>query len=155
MENRVIRGKGEKERRAEEEIELEEVRNVIRKLKTGKAIGRDGIPNEAWKFGGEEMEKWIWKIYNRVWKGESWSEQWKEGEIVPIIKKGEKQEMKDYRGITIMPSMYKIYTAILAERVRKEVEAKNIIPDNQTGFRKGMGTIDQIYALNYLINRQR
>lgn len=75
-------------------------------------------------------------------------------EIVPIIKKGEGQEMKDYRGITIMPSMYKIYTAILAERVRKEVEAKNIIPDNQTGFRKGMGTIDQIYALNYLINRQ-
>lgn len=47
MENRVIRGKGEKERRGEKEIELEEVRNVIRKLKTGKAIGRDGIPNKA------------------------------------------------------------------------------------------------------------
>lgn len=53
-----------------------------------------------------------------------------------------------------MPSMYKSYTAILAERVRKEVETKNIIPDNQTGFRKGMEIIDQIYALNYLINRQ-
>lgn len=75
MENRVIRGKGEKKRRGEEEIELEEIRNVIRKLKTGKAIGRDGIPNEAWKFGGEEIEKWIWKICNRVWKGKNWPEQ--------------------------------------------------------------------------------
>lgn len=52
-----------------------------------------------------------------------------ERKIVPIIKKREEQEVKDYREITIMPSMYKIYT-ILAERVSKEVEAKNIIPDN-------------------------
>lgn len=46
--------------------------------------------------------------------------------IVPIIKKMRRARSE----ITIMPSMYKIYTAILAERVSKEVEAKNIIPDN-------------------------
>jgi len=34
------------------------------------------------------------------------------------------------------------------------VEGKGIIPSNQTGFRKGMGTMDQIYTLNYLVNRQ-
>lgn len=53
-----------------------------------------------------------------------------------------------------MPSLYKIYTAILAERLREEVETKNLIPGNQTGFRRKMGTMDQIYALNYLVNRQ-
>lgn len=53
MENRIIREKRKKKR--EEEIELKEIRN-IRKLKTGKAIGRDKIPNKAWKFGGEEKK---------------------------------------------------------------------------------------------------
>ncbi|XP_077273093.1 uncharacterized protein LOC143903409 [Temnothorax americanus] len=57
MENKVLKGEGRRNRQKEEKIELEEVRNVIKKLKAGKAIGNDGIPNEAWKFGGEEMEK--------------------------------------------------------------------------------------------------
>jgi len=154
MENRVVKGEGGRDRQEEKEIELEEVKNVIKKLKTEKGIGNDRIPNEAWKFGGEEIVRWIWEICKRVWRGEGWPEQWKEGEIIPIIKKGEGREVKDYRGITIMSSMYKIYTAILAERIRKEVETKNLIPDNQAGFRKGMGTMDQIFALNYSLNRQ-
>ena len=53
-----------------------------------------------------------------------------------------------------MPSLYKVYTAVLAERLRKEVEEKGMIPPNQAGFRKGMGTVDNVYVLNYLINRQ-
>lgn len=61
--------------------------------------------------------------------------------------------VRDYRGVTVIP-IYKIYMAVLAERLKKEVEGKGIIPDNQTGFRKGMGTINNIYVLNYLINRQ-
>lgn len=62
--------------------------------------------------------------------------------------------MGDYRGVTIMPTLYKIYTTALAERLREEVEGKEIIPPNQTGFRKGLGTVDNIYVLNYIINRQ-
>lgn len=36
----------------EEELGREEVREVIRKLKDGKAVGGDGIQNEVWKYGG-------------------------------------------------------------------------------------------------------
>lgn len=34
------------------------------------------------------------------------------------------------------------------------MEKKKIIPQTQTGFRKGMGIMDNVYILNYLINRQ-
>jgi len=44
--------------------------------------------------------------------------------------------------------------AILAKRIEEDSENKRIIPHNQTGFRKNMGTIDNIYVLNYLINKQ-
>lgn len=74
--------------------------------------------------------------------------------IVPIRKKGKGDEVVDYRGVTIMPTLDKIYTAALTERLRGEVEGKELIPPNQTGFRKGLGTVDNIYVLNYIVNRQ-
>lgn len=89
-----------------------------------------------------------------MWKGEGWPEGWKEGLIVPIVKKGERDRVEEYRGVTITSTLYKVYAKVLAERLRKEVEEKGIMPRYQTGFRKGLGTMDNIYVLNYLINRE-
>lgn len=95
----------------------------------------------------------MWKVCGRIWKGENLPEEWRDGVIVPIRKKG-KEEVVDYRGVTIMPTLDKIYTTALTERLRGEVEGKELIPPNQTGFRKGLGTVDNIYVLNYIVNRQ-
>lgn len=38
--------------------------------------------------------------------------------------------------------------------MKGEVEEKRVLPPNQTGFRKGIGTINNVYVLNYLINKQ-
>lgn len=70
---------------------------------------------------------------------------------MPIAKKEDGSIAKDYREVSLMPTLYKFYTTILAERIREELEQKQIIPKNQMGFRKRMGTIDNIYVLNYLI----
>lgn len=55
VETRVSRSsvteRGEMEE--EEEISKEEIDMVIRKMKEGKAAGRDGIANEVWKYGGK------------------------------------------------------------------------------------------------------
>lgn len=131
----------------EEELGREEVRRVLKNIKEVKALGMDGIPGVVWKYGGEELERWLWSFYNRVWKGEGWKEESKEGKIVPIIKKGEGNRMEDYRGITIMTSAYKVYAAILAERLKEELEKGAIVPPNQAGFRKGVGTIDIHFKL--------
>lgn len=53
-----------------------------------------------------------------------------------------------------MSTLYKVYMGVLAKRLREEVEGKGIIPENQTEFRKGLETIDNIYVINYLVNRQ-
>jgi len=91
---------------------------------------------------------------NRIWRGKGWPEEWKKGIVIPIRKKGQGRLVEDYRGVTVMPTLYKIYTTALAERLREEVEGREILPPSQTGFRKGMGTMDNIFVLNYLINRQ-
>lgn len=53
-----------------------------------------------------------------------------------------------------MPSMYKIYALVLIERLRKEVEGKGMLSKNQVKFRKGKETMNNIFVLKYLINRQ-
>lgn len=137
-----------------EELTREEVRRMIKKLKKKKAAGIDGIPNEAWMYGGEKLEKTVWEMCNRAWKGEEIPASWREGVIVPIRKKGKGSKVEDYRGITLMSTAYKIYAMILAEKLEREVEGKGMIPRNQTGFRKKVGTVDNIYVLNYLIGRE-
>ncbi|XP_020298973.1 uncharacterized protein LOC109863175 [Pseudomyrmex gracilis] len=155
VEGRVVRGaEGRIEMGEEKEIGGEEIKRAIKKVREGKACGIDGIPGEVWKYGGDDMESWIGKFCNKVWKRKSWLKEWKEGIIVPIVKKRDGQKVDEYRGVTLMSSLYTIYVMILAERLEEDLEEKRIIPHNQTGFRKEMGTIDNIYTINYLINRR-
>lgn len=75
MEGRVIwvereGGKG----KGEEEIRREKIGRAIRKQRNGTTTGRDGIPSEIWRYGREKMERWAWKICNRIWRGEGWPE---------------------------------------------------------------------------------
>lgn len=63
-------------------------------------------------------------------------------------------KVEEYRGVTLMPAIYNVYVSVLAERLRGEMEEKRVLSENQMGFRKGMGTMDNIYIINYLINRQ-
>lgn len=80
--------------------------------------------------------------------------EWEEGIIVPIKKRGERKKVEEFRGITIMPSLYKIYTIVLASKLEQDIEEKGILERGQAGFRKGMGTLDNIFVINYLVNRQ-
>jgi Reverse transcriptase (RNA-dependent DNA polymerase) len=89
-----------------------------------------------------------------VWRGEGWIEDRIERIIVPIVKKEEEKRVEDYRGVTLTSTLYNVYASVLADRLREDVEGSELVPQNQTGFRKAMGTIDNIYVLNYLINKQ-
>lgn len=147
----MMRGDG---RGSTEEDGEESIIWAIRRLKDGKAAGIDGIPGkEVWRYGEEELERWVEEFLD--WIGGGWPENWRERLIVPMTKKGEERKVGDYRGVTLVSTLYKVYTTILVERIlEKEGRGKGIIPQIQTGFRKGMETIDNMYVLNYVTNRQ-
>lgn len=50
---------------------------------------------------------------------------------------------------------YKIYADILRAKLEEEVERKNVISHSQSGFRKGRGTMDNIFILNHIIQRDK
>lgn len=144
-----------RERGAEGETELsrEESKKAIARLKDGKAPGGD-CRKRNMEVRRTGIEDWVVSVGSRVWRGEGKPEAWKEGWIVPIVKSGDGNRVEEYRGVTLMPTMYKIYATVLTGRLEEDIERKGIISQNQTGFRRGMGTVDNIYLLNHLINRR-
>ena len=70
--------------------------------------------------------------------------------IVPLFKgKGERTECKNYRGISWLSMVGKIYAGILVGRVRRVT--RGLIDDGeQGGFRAGRGCVDQIFTLNQI-----
>jgi hypothetical protein len=75
-----------------------------------------------------------------------WSEwEWKESVIVPIHKKGDKTECNNYRGISLLPTTYKILSNILLSRLIPYAE--EIMGDYQCGFRRSGSTTDHIFCI--------
>jgi sorting nexin-29 len=79
-----------------------------------------------------------------VWNSEVSPEEWNNGIIVPIHKKGSQLHCENFRGITLLNTGYKISSNILYERLKPFVE--NILGHYQKGFRAGKSTTDQIFS---------
>ncbi|XP_033214068.1 uncharacterized protein LOC117171124 [Belonocnema kinseyi] len=63
--------------------------------------------------------------------------------------------VEEYKGITLMSVGHKIYVKVLTRSLERQVEKKGNIPHNQMGLRRRMGTIDNVYVLNYIVNRNQ
>ena len=85
-----------------------EVELAVNKLKSHKSRGIDQIPAELSKAGGRTIFLEIHKLITSIWKKEKLPEDWKESIIVPIHKKGDKTDCNNYRGISLLPTTYKI-----------------------------------------------
>ena len=59
----------------------------------------------------------IHKIIISIWKKEKLPEEWKESIIVSIHKKGDKTDCNNYRGISLLPTTYKMLSKILLSRL--------------------------------------
>ena len=76
---------------------------------------------------------------------------WLVGIIIPFYKnKGEKGDPKNYRPITILSCMGKLFTSILNKRLGDYLETFLLLNENQSGFRKGYSTVDSIFTLHLL-----
>jgi len=129
-----------------------EVELAIDKLKSHKSQGIDQIPAELIKAGGRKICLEIHKLITSIWKKVEFSEEWKESIIVPILKKGDKTDCNNYRGISFLPTTYKILSNILLSRLIPY--AMKIIGDHQCGFRRNRSTIDSIFCIRQLLEKK-
>ena len=121
----------------------------------GKAMGVDKVKNEFVKRGGVVMVDALHELMNVIWKEEYTPDEWNDATITPIHKSGPTVDVNNYRGIALMSVVIKIYESIIKERLTKTLEKRNMIVEEQGGFREGRGCIDQIFTLNEIIESRR
>ena len=72
---------------------------------------------------------------------------WSKGLIFPLHKDGDDRDPSNYRGITLLSVVGKLYSSIITRRLSLWCEKESKISDEQCGFRKDRSTIDQLYIL--------
>ena len=134
-------------------ISDKEFDNAIGKLKANKAPGIDNILNEVLKLGKDLIKRHLLNLFNRILNTGKYPLLWSSGLIVPIHKKDDRSKVENYRGITLLSSLSKLFTSILNDRLYDYATKKGILKVEQGGFRKMHGTADSIFILKMLIDK--
>ena len=135
------------------DISEAEVRKALNKAKAGKAVGIDNIPNEVMKNSSTILL--LKTLFSSIFKSTLIPSLWKKAIIKPIPKSAsiDPKVPMQYRAISLLSTVYKIYTSILNCRLLAYAE-RNIIYDEQNGFRPGRSCNDHIYTLSTVLRHR-
>ena len=133
-------------------ISLGELRKTIQSLPNRKAVGVDGLLNEMFKAGIDELSPSILLLFNNILNDGVFPELWTKGMIVPIAKSCGTDDPNNYRGITITSCLGKLFTKVMANRLTMWVSSTNILSEFQIGFKPGSRTADHVFVLKSMID---
>ena len=133
------------------EIETGEISRCLCSLKNNKTGGSDGLVGELLKYGGSGMVDLLHKLFSVVWHEELVPPQWRQGLIVNLFKKGDKEDPGNYRGITLLSVVGKVFCKIINNRLVDHLDKGGLLHEGQAGFRVKRGCVDNVYTLNELV----
>ena len=125
----------------------ESISDTLRGLKSGKAPGVDGIPNDILKYGGDAMIRSLSDLFTFISDCEQIPNEWQRGIIIPLHKSGSVYDLDNYRGITLSSNVYKLFSKTLETHIVWYLESNNILGDSQGAFRKDRRIEDHIFSL--------
>jgi hypothetical protein len=67
--------------------------------------------------------------------------------------KGDKRDPDNYRGISLLSTLSKVYTGVLTRRLKDWLERRGVISEWKVGFRKGRRMVDNIFILRTTIDK--
>ena len=132
---------------------FEEVYRSVKNLKNDKSEGIDLIKNEYLKSCPLEVIQLAVILFNLVLRTGIVPTEWSIGLIVPIFKKkGSQHDPNNYRGITLLSCLGKLFTLCICVRLNLYATRRGLIGEEQAAFRENYNTYDHIFVLNELIN---
>ena len=117
-----------------------------------KAPGIDCLLNELFIKCKDIFIPILKKIFNHILLTGIYPENWSKGIVIPVYKKGDVSEAGNYKPITLISHLAKLFTAILNTRLLKWCEKTDCLTDAQFGFKPGYSTVDAVFSLHSIIN---
>ena len=128
-----------------------EVASAIDKLSSGKSPGIDSISAEFLKAGGDAMVQVLTKLFNLILETGEIPSTFRKALIVVLFKKDDRSECKNYRPISLLSHVYKLFMTVIGRRITDDLYA--CFPDTQAAYQPSRGTIEQIFALTQIIEK--
>ena len=127
----------------EKTLEREEIEKAIREIKDG-APGIHGVSIKMIKFADGTCKERIVQLINDMYERPptEWEDCIKVGLVVPLFKKGERNNINNYRGVCLLAMGSRILAKVLTNRLRDWTEKIGVLEENQQGFRRGRSTAD-------------
>ncbi|OIR56721.1 MAG: uncharacterized protein A8A55_2529 [Amphiamblys sp. WSBS2006] len=102
------------------------------------------------------MRASIVKVLRRVWDEGIPEKEWELAEVVTIPKKGDPEQVDNYRGISLLPVGLKMICTIAARRLNEYMEQNDILDERQAGFRRGEECLGHVaYLVETIQERAR
>jgi len=121
-----------------------EVYNIICELESNKAAGSDGIPCKIIKALKDKLADSLVCIINKIISEACYPDILKLATVVPVYKKGDSQDPKNYRPISLLPIVNKIFEKIILNKILDFMDTMEIKDTEQYGYKKSLGTSDAI-----------
>lgn len=125
----------------------DEVTKIVTSLKNTNAVGLDSVTTHLLKECCEYIVPVLTDLINRSFSEGIFPNALKQSIVKPIFKKGDKNDVSNYRPITLISVFSKIYERAMFVRLNDYLNKFNIIANEQNGFQKGKSTSHAIYKM--------
>ena len=120
------------------EVDKDKIKKEINRLNKNKASQKSDIPVKIIHDDVDIFADFIAESFKDTIKTSNFSNCLKLADITPLHKKGRKDNKENYRPVSILPALSKIFERILFEQI--SVFFDKFLSDQQCGFRKGYST---------------
>ena len=133
---------------------IDDVKKVIRKLDASKSCGLDKIPANILKDCNEIIAPYLTYIYNCSISTAIFPDDWKMARVSPIFKAGTKEDCGNYRPISILSTVAKMFEKLICNQLNKYLVDQNVLTKYQSGFREGRSTSSSLLSTtnSWLLN---
>ena len=122
-------------------------------MDNGKSGGSDNIKAELLKYGGSNLYQWMTTVFNKIIESATIPSQWLHSNIALIHKKGSKDDINNYRPISLISNVYKVFAKCILQRMKHIL--RNSQSDEQAAFKSGFSTNDHLQSVNQIIEKSR
>ena len=121
-------------------IEEKETLRIIQNLKNKSSFGHDSISNKLLKRSQEVLYKPLTMLINQTIATGYFPEELKLSWVKPLYKNGDSTLISNYRPISLLPSLSKVYERVIFDQLFQYMSNNNLLNISQYGFRPGHST---------------